>query len=335
MITSYFRPKVASLKNWSSVRLKLLLQNTSTWDFVYVGCAALVLLSGVLAFLCLPASMQKNKAAKPQPVSALLPFSLNTPSWSTALPSSLKEVSGITVDEQGYLAWVVNDEDGDIYRIDLLEGIVSTPSRFAGAGDYEGIERIDDTIVVVRSDGQLYFVGDNGTSEIDTTIKRNSDVEGLAYDRGSNRLLLACKGKAGKGKSFKNRKAIRALELTTRKWVEEPAFLIDRRALRTFLSESKSSVPAGRAKEFAPSGISIDPISGNIYLLSATSKMLIVISPEGAFLEATYLTASVHRKPEGISFDSRGNMYVVNEGRSTSEPMLYRFDRFSFEQVVD
>ena len=295
-----------------------------SWDIVYIISITLVLISGLLAFFFVPIQFQEQEVHITE-FNRILPFDVNKPNWSMALPPQLIETSAVAVNSRGTLAWVVNDEDGYIFTIDLTRKMVTQTREFAPSGDYEGIEHVNDAIVVSRSDGQLFLVNDSSTQEIQSPFKDINDIEGLAFDIHNNRILVAFKGKAGPG-SYKNAKSIGVVQLPSTTWSSEPAFVIDLKALRSFLRTQDTDIRPRRARDFAPSAIAIDPKTTNIYILSSRAKMLLVVSPTGELLAASNLSRRIHSKPEGLSFDENGAMYISNEGRSRAA-MLYRFER--------
>ena len=70
----------------------------------------------------------------------------------------------------------------------------------------------------------------------------------------------------------------------------------------------------GNNTVFNPSGIAIHPITKEIYILSAEGNTLIVVDHEGRLNYAIHLKKSLFKQPEGITFDSKGTMYISNEG---------------------
>ena len=72
-------------------------------------------------------------------------------------------------------------------------------------GDFEGIQVVGDTVWIVKSNGDLYGAAMAGEKKrkavhIKTKLSKDNDVEGLAFDRETNTLILACKGWPGKKK---------------------------------------------------------------------------------------------------------------------------------------
>ncbi len=66
---------------------------------------------------------------------------------------------------------------------------------------------------------------------------------------------------------------------------------------------------------FKPSGLSIHPLSGDIYLISSIGKLLIVMDRSGKILDIHELDDKIFRQPEGICFSPSGDLYISNEGQ--------------------
>ena len=76
---------------------------------------------------------------------------------------------------------------------------------------------------------------------------------------------------------------------------------------------------------FKPSAISIHP-NGNIYILSSFSKTILVLNKNGDIKNKTQLNSYIYHQPEGICFDSKGNLIIANEKYKTY-PTLIKLDK--------
>jgi len=256
-----------------------------------------------------------------------LPYNLDIPNKALRLPKALTEVSGIAVTSQGTCAWAINDEQGRLFLVDLNTGEVRSERKFAKRGDYEGIEVVEDSVVVVRSDGRLWQVRQNETIDHDSPLSKKADVEGLALDAHRSRLLVACKGPSGP-EAAKDERCIYSLCLPSYEWQAQPAYVVRHDDLGAFIaSHPECGVRARQAKDFSPSAIAVEPSTGQIYLLSSRAKLLVVLDGDaGHLVWVAALRRRVHAQPEGLSFDASGSLYLTNEGR-TSQATLLRFDR--------
>jgi len=296
---------------------------SSSIDWVYVGALALIVVSTLLTMYIVG-----RPHPPPHERQVRIPFDLDTPDRTYLLPSELREISGVVVSSSEPTAWAVNDEQGTLFRIDLDDGSVEEGPTFAKSGDYEGIELVDGAVVVARSDGTLWRIAEEGVQKIHSPLSERCDVEGLARDERNSRLLVACKGKAGRGAELEHARAVYAVRIPTYDWIDTPAFFVERTALRRFLEKhERVGRKPGTAKSFAPSAIGVDPVTGNVYVLSTTGRMLVVLDAVAEnILEVMALDRDVHAQPEGLAFDGEGSLYIGNEGRGT-KAKLYRFDR--------
>jgi uncharacterized protein YjiK len=291
-----------------------------------------IILSFVLFVAC-NSSEESTPAVPSISSSYIFPYDLNKPSKIDTLPKKLKEISGLGFAEDGSM-YAVQDENGSVFKI-LEDGLEETP--FRKDGDYEGIEIVGEHVYVVKSSGTIYKISNLGTDfqmreDFNDFLDDHHDVEGLAYEKESNCLLLACKMF---GKKDGNKRAVYKFDLTTNKIVEEPYFYIDVNEIKTEVvrkaqmenNKSCAKLLKKKGEEFtyAPSAIAIHPISQHIYITSSQGKMLIVVDKKGKLLYLDKLNKSIHRQPEGLAFDKVGNLYISNEGKD-EKGMLYRFD---------
>jgi len=144
-----------------------------------------------------------------------------------------------------------------------------------------------------------------------TSLSSKYNVEGLSYDKVRNALLLVCKGYAGK--KMKNYKAVYAFSLNTYKMAEQPAYLIDLDTLKNNFN----------IKNFSPSGMDINPVTGNLFILSSNEKAIIELSAKGEILSAVKLNSKYHRQPEGISFLSDLSLLISDEAKGEKAKVTF------------
>ena len=251
-----------------------------------------------------------------------IPFDLSKPLAKFELPAKLKEISGITWYKNNLLA-AVQDEEGIIFLINSTNGKIQKEIRFNGPGDYESITFFNTSFYIMTSSGLLYVV-----NHLDPTIWRKfktplgwmNDIEGMCYDSVLDQLLVACKEQPSTQLTLNEKgKAIYAIDLSAKKLITPPTYTIKKKSLEPFLGEKPS---------FKPSGIAIDPITCNIYVLASVGKLLIVMSPDGTVLDVEKLSSKRFRQPEGITFSPDGDLFIANEA-SGKKARLYRFVRNS------
>ncbi len=292
----------------------------------------------LIVFLSVGVSSETHQA--PASKDFAFPYDLAAPDQSNALPAILREISGLSLDETEQYLLAIQDEDGIIFYIDVASGKVEKEVEFWKDGDYEGIESAHGKIYVIKSTGTVYEVSSPGiekqtVNKYNSFLNSDNDVEGLGFDRQYNRLLLACKAKAGNGETFPYQKAIYSFNLNGNILEEEPVYLISLDKIHNYLETDPAIRKLDKIIDFfssgdssfsfSPSALSIHPISGHIYVLSSVGKLLVVINRRGDVLHIEKLKKSVHAQPEGMCFDQRGSLFIANEGKG-DDAFIYRFN---------
>ena len=243
-------------------------------------------------------------------------YHLNAPDTILFLPSSLNEISGLSLVDDTHLV-AIQDEKGEMYVVNLKNGIVEHELKFWKNGDYEGIELAGDEIFIAQSNGDLFrFRYNLSKSEVEsekikTPLKSRNNVEGLAFDHENNRLLIACKGKGDINDNEVKGKAIYAIDIKTLEFKEDPVYSFKKKDISDIIKNKYPDMKLGDNVD--PSGIAIHPVSGNIYILSHAGKALIVFDKKGEIIEFYPLNPSLFQQPEGICFGSNGDLYISNE----------------------
>ncbi len=269
----------------------------------------LVSITGIvsLCFCYLFVSCQPGSGKAQEPDAAGFYYNLNKPDEVFKMDKKLREISGISWLGNDRLA-CIEDENGIIYVFDMKQQKLSAMYKFGGPGDYEDIAVKGDIAWVLASNGVLYKVNDfksdaRETIKIKTPLKSKNNTEGLAFDKSGNSLLIACKDVPSikAEKPLDNMRAVYRFDVQTLRLQEDPAFVVDRRQANT---------------EFRPSGIAVNPIDHEIYIISASKGMLITIDESGKVRHVRTLSRKVFSQPEGICFSPVGDLYISNEGRT-------------------
>ena len=277
-------------------------------------------------------------AKDPPPLPYQFTYRLGTQDATFDLPGKLTEISGLSLSYDGQFLLANNDENGKIFYLDKTTGKVKTEIKFEGSGDYEGIEMANERIYLVKSNGTIYEVKNpnqenQATKTYKTSLNSDQNVEGLAYDPGTGYLLLACKGKAGKGDEFKHKRAVYAFDISRHNLLATPLFLIDRDQIQKWADGGKEGLtqklaeffePSLADDAFAPSGIAVHPLTREIYVLSSVGKILVVLDASGKILHIEPLDPNLHKQPEGICFDRDGTLFIANEGKGGAGK-IFRF----------
>ncbi|MEL6132513.1 MAG: SdiA-regulated domain-containing protein [Bacteroidota bacterium] len=270
-----------------------------------------------------------------------LPFDLTAPDKVVSLPSALEEASGATFVRDSSLGEevlaLVQDELGIVYFLDTGSEQIVKEVPFYKAGDYEGVAALPNArVFVLKSKGTLYEVsslaGKEGLmNKYPTFLSEDDDTEGLVWDEKRNRLLIFCKEPyIQNGREMRNFRVAYGFDMIRRELDAQPALIMDLQLLKSKLAgfrltEGLAFDPSSK-KDFKPSGVAIDPLTGNYYVISSTGKLLVVMDEFQQFITAAPLPRARFPQPEGICFSPEGDLYIVNEARDDIARVL-KFQR--------
>jgi uncharacterized protein YjiK len=249
---------------------------------------------------------------------ANLPFNLGKPDKLYKLDRELNEISGLTWQPQINRLLAVSDDNSHVFALEM-NGNIDFCFDLSEINDFEAITTSSDRIIVMSSTGLLYDISfDWKEREIKSIIKYRSGLttlqepEGMCLSRSKNSLLIALKGKPGKNLYSVFGKAIYSL----------PVERFGKKAKKSFvfkIDDLMHSYPETKKKhrEFAFSGCDIDPLTKDLYVISAVNEWLFVFdSDKGQLKHAERLSIEEFKQPEGICFDDDGDLYIASEGKS-------------------
>lgn len=222
-------------------------------------------------------------------------YDLDDPKRQLILKKELNEISGLVSLSENTIA-AVQDEKALIYYLNSATGEVMDRFDFGKDADFEGLTFYNNWFYVLRSEGSIYKV--NETNEkLKFKFKKDGDFEfeGLCLDKDRHRLLVACKSHGKKSK--RDYIYIYSFSLDKLRYDEKPLFKIKQDRVN---------------KKFRPSAIAVDS-EGSIYILSSFSRTLLVLSENGDILQNRQLTASLFPQAEGLTFNTKGDLFISNE----------------------
>lgn len=231
------------------------------------------------------------------------------------LPKKLKEISGLTGWKEDGQLLAVQDEDGLFFIVDAATGTITESFKFGKDRDYEGITHDGNTIYVLERDGDLHLIEyEPGTKEYDarkleTDFSYRNDTEGIAYEAKTNSLLIVPKENELSTDLDNYQRGVYRYHIETGITDATPAYVLDLQVI--------GKVIYGKDKPhlLKPSGIAIDPLTEDIYVIASVGNILVVLDREGELKHIEILREKVFKQPEGICFDQSGNLYLSSEGR--------------------
>lgn len=233
------------------------------------------------------------------------------------LERELEEISGIEYDGNNtFLAH--NDEKGIIYKLDNAYKI-TTSFPFGEEGDYEEVKKINDELYVLKSKGDLVSMDYDGTAvnkvEEYKWPGEKAEFEAMYYDEQQQYLVLICKQKKGDKESR-----------TTQGYAFYPGEnRFETEAVFSLSWDEAAQVAGMEIKSLRPSAAALHPVTGELYLLASSGKLLLVLERDGSVKEVHQLDKKGFPQAEGITFDEKGNLYITNEAADEDRATLLSF----------
>jgi uncharacterized protein YjiK len=260
------------------------------------------------------------------PVASPPGYDLKSPE-KFVMGDDLHEISGIVfLPGKDDSLYAIEDEDGRLFYFkpggDKEENV-----KFGKRGDFEDVAVVDgNTFVVLRSDGSLYVfaAGDVRRGEKLANVNELPNVlpegeyEGL-YGASDSTLYALCKN----CKLDDQRDGVSVYQLR-----RQPGGSIGVKEHFTVDVSNINLPKEQRRGKFRPSALARHPITREWYILSSVNKILLVLNDQWKVKAAYSLKPSLFKQPEGLAFDSKGNMYVSNEGGDgNANVLLFKYNQ--------
>jgi len=267
-----------------------------------------------------------------------LPYELNKPDRKLALKSDLDEISAITWIGNKQLA-AVQDEKGILYIVSTKTGEITSKFSFGDKMDYEGLARRKDHLYPLSSNGVLYTLEQkevsSGKDPIRLSVEPKAELEGICYVDQKKHFLLTYK--TSEGISSTDQRHVYVYKAGRNYHSRVPFLTISNQKIRKFIKSSEhQSRKLGELVDdhmskseaiFQPSDIAVHPITGDIYLVSAVNELLLVVDSGSKDIVFLHQFNKDHlNQPEGITFDSDGDLYISSEKGSASKALILRFE---------
>ena len=260
------------------------------------------------------------------------------PDRTLYLPAELSEIAGLSISPDGRSLIALNHKDGDIHYIDKWRGDLEYSVRFKHRGRYKGIETVRHDVFIVKENGSVVHVSELGaekpkTKTFNTPLNAKFAVHGLTYHPIRNELLLACQGNDG-DRAFDDSESIYVFDLESKELFRQPMFLIEDQAIFDYLRQQGPPLEEGdelfytppKEKPFEPSAIAIHPQTDELFLISASSMLLVILSEDGELRHAERLDPFLFDEPEGMCFDLDGTLFISSKGGRGVSGKILLFD---------
>ncbi|MDB5191775.1 MAG: hypothetical protein JWQ96_1338 [Segetibacter sp.] len=244
--------------------------------------------------------MQQAKYSSPEGYDLSKPIMLN-------LRTELDEISGIVHYGKDTSLFAINDEMGVLYKIYLRTPLLIEKWKFSGGADFEDISLLDSTFYVLQSHGDItrFRIVTADSIVVDacgTPLSEKNEFETMYYDKFHGKFILICKDCKQDNKSSVTAFAFDPL---TKTFNSSPFFVMDAKPILTQLGDEKN--------KFKPSAAAINPVTKDLYIVSAVNNALVVATRDGKVKEVYKLNSKLFKQPEGLSFNDRGDLYISNE----------------------
>jgi hypothetical protein len=213
---------------------------------------------------------------------------------------------------------------------------VSTLATFSGPGDFEGLTRVGEDYLALRSDGLVFRLRpEKGLFAVHDTFRLavlHNNLEGLGYDEQAGRVLVSPKDIAKGGPDMRDRRVLYAFDPFSATHPVEEVLQLSLQDLMTQAKALGISIPMKRtdngrevpALKLRYSSVAVHPRSGHYYLLSAVDRSLLVLDRAGTLMHLAWLDERLLPKPEGITFLANGDLVLSSEGKGRT-PVVVRY----------
>ena len=250
-----------------------------------------------------------------------LPYQIDSPVKNQVLQYELlREISALGTTPDPNLLVAIADEKGEFYLLDVNTGKIKERFQFKDHGDFEGVEWVGNTVYALKSNGKIYAIsgwnsGNLAVDKFETDLGKRHDLEGLGYDAGKNILLLAMK----EDPVSDTTRCIMGFDLNSKQLLPNPVYTIDPREVNELMPNG----PQDKPNFFSPSGIAVHPDGKSVYVLSSAKKRLVEIDYQSGKIKSVYrIDKGLLRQPEGICFNTNGDMFICSEGKKGAARLL-------------
>ncbi|MEO7959974.1 MAG: hypothetical protein ABIR19_00410 [Ginsengibacter sp.] len=235
-------------------------------------------------------------------------YDLNNPA-KLVLNDALAEISGLSFYNRDSSVFAISDEVGSLFKIHLNKGFRTEQWKFDKKRDYEDVVQWGNSVYILESNGNIQTL--NFSKEGDTIYnkrsifpgdnKKKNEFESLYYDDQYKGFVMICKDCEDDTDQF------------TTAYIYDPAsdsfhfplFRIDLKQIARQIGDTKI--------KFRPSAATINPLTNDVWIVSSTNELIVVIDRKGTVKDVYTLKPGIFNQPEGITFTPWGDLIICNE----------------------
>lgn len=246
-------------------------------------------------------------------------YDLNKPEIIN-LSKKIDQISGIVYSAADNSLFAIDDDNGDLYNITLTKKPEVKKWKFGKKNDYEDLAIVDSTVYILESSGRIFSFPFRfpitDVKEYTLDLAGFNEFETLYYDSSLQRLILLCKEcEEDKKKSV----SAYAFDILSGSFTSTPVLEIKRKDLEKTLDDKVSRLKASAG--------AMDPITGNVFIISSINKLLIVADKQYNIKEVCKLNRSTFGQPEGICFAPDGTLFISNEASGDNKADILIFKK--------
>ncbi len=225
------------------------------------------------------------------------------------LQDALAEISGISFYPKDSSVFAISDESGFLYKIHLTNRARTEQWNFDKKRDYEDVVQLGSSFYILESNGNIETL--NFSNAGDTIYNRRTvfpgdnekknEFESLYYDDQYKGLVMICKDCEDDNRKFTSAYYYDPVK----DQFSGPIFKIDLDPIAQHLGISEI--------KFRPSAAAINPLTKDVWVLSSTNQIIVVLDRKGVVKDVYTLNPTHYNQPEGIAFTPSGHLIIANE----------------------
>lgn len=244
-------------------------------------------------------------------------YDLNHP-YTINMVTQLDEISGIVYYPKDTSVFAISDEGGWLYKV-FLKTQTLQKWKFGKNSDFEDLQLIDSTFYIMASKGDItsirFYSADSMKVEEFKFPEGKNEFEAIFYNKANGTLNMICKDCASDKKKSVGIWVFDYIQGSFQLSPDE----IDVTPIAEKLGVEKV--------KFKPSAAAINPVTNELFIISAVNRTLIVVDTAGMANEVYTLNPSIFKQPEGLCFTPAGDLLISNESNMTGTGNILVFKR--------